>query len=94
MQLALNSKSAQAMREFAEAMPVAVQNIRDDTEQLISIYQSVADNVGVHAEDFHNMLLSIKKMQETAAQAIEVLPHMLIETSVKIEQYVGSRVSI
>ena len=87
--LSLNNKSALALREFAEAMPQAIQNIRDDTDRLFGVYRSVEDKVGVHADDFHNLLLAIEKVQEEAAQAVEVLPHMLIETAVKIEQYVG-----
>lgn len=87
--LSLNSASALALREFAEAMPMAMQNIQDDTEHLFQVYQSVSDKVGVHGDDFLNLLDSIKAVQDNAAQAINALPHMLIETAVKIEQYVG-----
>ena len=94
MTLSLNHKSAMALREFAEAMPQAIQNIRDDTDKLFSVYQSVEDKVGVHGEDFHSLIQTIEKVQEDAAQAVEVLPHMLIETAVKIETYVAKNPSV
>ena len=94
MLLALNHKSSKAMMDFAEAMPVAIQNINDDTEKLMSVYQQVSDNVGVHGDDFHNMLALIQKAQRDAAQAIEVLPHMLVETAVRIEQYVAKNPTV
>ena len=94
MILSLNHKSAKAMRDFAEAMPIAIQNICDDTEKLMRVYQQVSDSVGVHGDDFHNMLSLIQKAQKDAAQAVEVLPHMLIETAIKIEQYVAKTPTI
>lgn len=93
MFLALNNKSVKTLMDFAEAMPIAIQDICDDTEELMRVYQRVSENVGVHGDDFHSMLLLIQKAQKDAAQAIEVLPHMLIETAVKIEKYVGKSLS-
>ena len=94
MKLALNHKSALALRQFAEAMPQAIQNIRDDTDKLFSVYQSVQDKVGVHGDDFHNLLQTIQKVQEDAAQAVEALPHLLIETAVRIENYVSKNATV
>ena len=94
MLLSLNHKSSLALMQFAEAMPQAVQNIRDDTEQLFRVYQSVQDRVGVHGDDFHKLLQTIQKVQEDAAQAVEVLPHLVIETAVKIETYVSKKATI
>ena len=88
MKLALNHKSILALRQFSEAMPQAIQNIRDDTDKLFSVYQSVQDKVGVHGDDFHNLLQTIQKAQEDAAQAVEALPHLLTETAERIENYI------
>ena len=90
MILSLNHKGAQALRDFAEAIPQAIQNISDDTDKLIGVYQSVQEKVGVHGDDFHTLLQSIEKVQKDAAQAVEVLPHMLVETAEKIETYVSN----
>ena len=94
MKLALNSESASALRDFSEAMPVAIQNIVDSTERVVQVYQSVADTLGVHNQDFYNMLMLIKKAQEEAAEAIQVLPKMLITTADKIDAYVATNPNI
>lgn len=94
MKLALNVKSAMALREFSETMPFAIQNIVDSTQKLIQIYQSVSEKLGVHDQNFYNMLMLIKSAQMDAADAIQVLPNMLIKTAEKIEIYVASQPTI
>lgn len=58
------------------------------------MYQSVADRVGPHEQDFENMLLLIKSAQENAAEAITVLPSMLQKTADKIDAYNAARPTI
>lgn len=88
--IALDLESAAALREFAAAMPVAVENITNETIKLVNVYQSVADNVGPHNEDFYNMLMLIKSAQLKAAEAVEVLPNVLNLIADKIEIYNSS----
>lgn len=80
MKLALNTESATALREFAEAMPLAIDNIAESTEEVVQVYQSVAEDVGPHNQDFYNMIMLIKKAQEMAAEAVQALPPMLNAT--------------
>ena len=94
MKLALNNESAAAMREFADSMPVAIENIVQSTEKVVQVYQLVADSVGPHNQDFYNMLMSIKSAQEIAAEAVQELPGKLIETADKIDAYVAANPSI
>ena len=94
MKLSLNSESAAALREFSESMPVAIQNIVDSTEKVVQVYQSVADTLGVHNQDFYDMLMLIKKAQEETAVAIQVLPKMLTTTADKIDSYVAANPTI
>jgi hypothetical protein len=94
MKLSLNSESAAALREFSESMPVAIQNIVDSTEKVVQVYQSVADTLGVHNQDFYDMLMLIKKAQEETAVAIQVLPKMLTTTADKIDAYVAANPTI
>ena len=89
MKLSINKESADALRIFAEAMPIAIENIAQSTGKLIQIYQSVADTFGLHTQDFHDMLIIIKKAQETATEAIQVLPPMLISTADEIDAYLA-----
>ena len=88
LRLALNAESAMALREFAEAMPVAIENITESTQRLMQVYQSVADSVGPHNEEFLDMLMHVKAAQESAADAIQALPTQLIATADKIDAYV------
>lgn len=94
MKLSLNSESAAALREFSESIPVAIQNIVDSTEKVVQVYQSVADTLGVHNQDFYDMLMLIKKAQEETAVAIQVLPKMLTTTADKIDAYVAANPTI
>ena len=94
MKLSLNSESAAALREFSESLPVAIQNIVDSTEKVVQVYQSVADTLGVHNQDFYDMLMLIKKAQEETAVAIQVLPKMLTTTADKIDAYVAANPTI
>lgn len=94
MKLALNTESAIALREFAEAMPLAIENIIESTEKVVQVYQSVAENVGPHNQDFYNMLMLIKAAQEVAAEAVQALPPMLNTTADKIDAYVAANPSV
>ena len=94
MKLALNTQSAMALREFAESMPLAIGNIVTATEKVVHVYQSVADTLGVHNQDFYEMLMHIKKAQENAADAIQTLPPMLNLTADKIDAYVAARPTV
>lgn len=94
MKLKLDTESAIALREFAEAMPLAIENITESTEKVVQVYQSVAEKVGPHNQDFYNMLILIKSAQETATEAIRELPPMLKNTADKIDAYVAENPSI
>lgn len=94
MKLALNTQSAIALREFAESMPLAIENIVTATEKVVQVYQSVADTLGVHNQDFYEMLMHIKKAQENAADAIQTLPPMLNSTADKIDAYVAAHPTV
>ena len=90
MKLSINKKSAAALREFADAMPVAIENITDSTEKLVQVYQSVAESVGPHDQDFYNMLMLIKDAQESAAEAVQALPPKLKEVADKMDAYIAA----
>ena len=94
MKLSLNTESAAALREFAESMPLAIQNIVESTEKVIQVYQSVAEELGKHNQDFFDMLMLIKKAQEETAEAILELPKMLNTTADKIDAYVAAKPTV
>ena len=92
--LSLNPESSAALREFSESMPAAIQNIVESTERLLRVYQSVADTLGIHNQDFYDMLMYIKRAQEETAEAIQVLPKMLTATADKMDAYIASHPQI
>lgn len=93
VEINISTEGASALREFAEAIPNAIENINQGTEKLMQVYQSVADSVGPHEEEFANMIMNIKKMQEEANDAINVLPKMLINTADKIDAFIARKPS-
>lgn len=90
----LTPEGAQALRDFAEAMPVAIENIRQSTEKLMQVYQTSAEDLGKHSVSFGNMLTYITKAQEKAAEAIEALPKGLENTASKIDAYLAKNPDI
>lgn len=89
MKLSLNTESANALRDLAESMPAAVQNIVESTLKVVSVYQSVSESLGVHRQNFYDLLMVIKLAQEKSTDAIEYLPKMLYATADKIDAYVA-----
>lgn len=90
MKLALNSKSSAALREFAQAMPLAMQNIVEETNTVFQVYQSVSETLGEHDQGFRDMLESIQKAQEEAMEAILALLPELNRTADKIDAYIAA----
>ena len=90
LRMMLSHEGANYLRDWAEAMPVAIQNIIASTEKVTSVYQSVSDSVGPHRAAFYQMLLNIKKMQEESVEALALLPKELQKTADKIDKYCDS----
>jgi len=90
----LTPQGAQALRDFAAAMPVSIENIRQSTDKLINVYRSTAEDLGADSDSFGEMLEYIKKAQESAAEAIEELPKGLEATATKIDIYLSKKPSV
>lgn len=90
----LTPEGAQALRDFATAMPTAVENIIQSTEKLINIYRSASEDLGAHSDSFGEMLDYIRKAQEKASEAIEELPKGLEITASKINAYLAKKPSV
>lgn len=92
----ITPEGAQALREFAAAMPLAIENITSSVEKLNNTFTSVAEGLGTdaHQQDFQEVLNCVKKAQEKAAEAIEVLPKRLEENAAVIDEIVRKRYGI
>ena len=94
MKLELTEEGAQALRDFADALPPVLDELSFDTEQLIGVYRSVSDDLGVHEENFNSMLNSVARAQKAADEAIQVIPDKMRNVAQAIEDYIKSRPSI
>ena len=92
--LTVSKQGAAALREYAQAMNKAVDNIVAETSKLKSTYNSVAEDLGVHEEDFRDLLMHIEKAQQLASEAIEKLPPKMEEVAKKIDDYVAKHPTI
>lgn len=87
MGIRLTLENAEALQEFAESMPVAVENIAESTERLLRTYQAYEAYMGPHSEKFRIMFMRVKKAQEEAAEAIKELPPILNKVADQIIKY-------
>ena len=90
----LTPEGAQALREFAKAMPFAIDNITEATETMNKTYSSIMDGLGVHSGDFGEILEYVKSAKTKATQALEYLPPQLEKTATKIDIYVAKKYGI
>lgn len=90
MKIEMSKKGAQALRDFAEAMPLAINNIVEETQNLIAVYKSVSDQVGPHEQDFDTMIKLITKAQNDAVDAVNALPPRLRYTADKIDEFIAT----
>lgn len=88
LKLSLNKEAATALKDFAKALPQALDNIDKDTQALKEYFSNIEDRLGVHAEAFKDILEKIATAQANAKAAIENLPSKMNETAKKIEEYI------
>ena len=89
----ITPEGAQALRDFAKAMPVAITNIQTATKKLNSEFERVRGGLGTkeHQEDFRSVLEYVEEAQKKAADAIDELPKKLESTAQKIDAVVAKR---
>ena len=90
----LTPEGAEALRAFAKAMPLAIDNISDATEKMDNTYGTIMNGLGVHADEFKEILEYVKSAKKQAAEAIEYLPVELEKTAKKIDDYVAKKYGI
>lgn len=71
--LKLDQESVEALFFFSEQLPKIFENISNDTQKLINIYNSLCDTIGPHNEEFFDMLKSIELAKDIAGDSINVL---------------------
>lgn len=94
MELKLDMESASALRDLADSLSTTMDEMEDDTEQLIAVFRSVSEELGVHGEDFSYMLENVTKTQENANEACRLLIPKMMNVAEAIEVYANDHPSI
>lgn len=92
--IAMNWESVYALQQFAEAMPIAINNIVESTAELIVTYKAVSETVGPHAEEFSEMLKKVMQAQEKSNEAIAALQPLLNARAEKMAYYLSTHPDI
>lgn len=88
MKISLNEESLEAINEYANTIPKVLDNILNDTNKLLQTYNSLYDDLGVHAPDFKNLLLQVKKVHDNTSDSIKELSYMLKSVATKMDAYI------
>ena len=78
---------ADRLTKATKNMPIAMDNIVAETDNLLNVYNAVSEHLGKYNQDFSDILMHIKKAQQTAADAISELLSKTKEIATKIEAY-------
>ncbi len=90
----LTIEAASALRDLADSLSTTMDDMANDTEQLIGIFRSVRERLGVHEENFAYMLDTVTKAQENANEAVKLLIPKMLNVADAIDIYVGNHPSI
>lgn len=88
MKLSISTDSVNVLNEFAEKIPTVLENIYNDTQNLLNQYYNLADTVGPHNTQFEEMLQIVRNSQDNSSLAIKELSYMLKATADKMESYI------
>ena len=94
MKVGITREGAQTLRDFAEAMPYAVESLSQDTEKIRAVFESLADDLGDLESDFREILETCAKAVENAQKSIETMPADLKRTAQRIDDYLDSHPEI
>ncbi|MGN0465514.1 MAG: hypothetical protein ACI4F9_04095 [Lachnospiraceae bacterium] len=89
MELYLCKEGIEALRMFAQAMPIAINNIQESTQRMFQVYQSLEDELGVHNKSFYEMLRGVLMATKSCEEAINALPPKMNDTADRIEEYLS-----
>ena len=92
--LALTAEGANALREFADKLEKSVEEINAANDALKGVYNSNAEDLGVHADSFGELLTTVENAAKGATDAVLALPPKMREVAQKIDDYVNSKPTV
>lgn len=88
MKLEYNRESADALYTLADALPASLRDLTSDTQRLLSVYQSVQDSVGPHAETFIEMARCIGEAIRDTGEVSEELSKLFRKCADMIMEFI------
>lgn len=94
MQISANFESVQALRDFADAMPYAVNQIVDETERLQNRYRALEPDLGIRSGAFEDIINICMRAINDASDIISDLPAGLRATADQLEEYLNKQLGL
>lgn len=85
----LSMNAAQALRDYAAKMPLAIQPLQDSCQDLLNLCRSKEDSLGPRAQDYVRLILAVKTFLSNATEPILVLAQKMNERADWIEHYLA-----
>lgn len=92
--ITISREGAQTLRDFAQAMPYAVECLSQDTETLRTVFESVSEGLGEIEPDFADIVDLCSQAVANAQESIEGLPADLERTATAIDHYLDDHPEI
>lgn len=88
MKLSISMESVRILNEFADKIPTVLDNICNDTQNLLNKYYFLENAIGPHSAQFEELLQLVQHSKNNSSFAIKELSFMLKGTANKMESYI------
>lgn len=94
MRIEASQKGVEALRDFAEAMPYAVNQIEEETNKFLTRFHSLEPDLGARRDDFDDIVKVCVYAVRSASDALSDLPEGLKASADRLEEWINSRPSV
>jgi|GEM_PF-1153933 len=94
MKIEASYEGVKALRDFAESMPYAVNQIDESTHKLLRTFNSLESELGVRGETFRALVEHCIRATAIASDAVLELPSNLQKTADELEDWLNKQLGI
>ena len=87
----ISMKAVTALRTYADAMPVAINKMKESNAKLLAAFQSVREEVGPRDDAIFAAINAVQKFQEESAEPIAYLQPKLEEKADEVAAYIAAQ---